>query len=249
LTANAIALGLCSLVWWLVVGRFLGSNTGRFEAYFFSIGPVLGILTAGTNLSILGRTEPTTPLGAQMIAARGRMALRDLLLWLAIAAVGVPTLAAADWLVGIATTPESAQQRYGERSFAVLTVIDGDTFEIDVADGDRGTSRVSLLGVNAPGRTSPHEVPHGYAASAARLTSELLQGVEVRLESIRRDRYGRLRAYVILPDGRMLNRVLIEGGHAYADTRDEHPLREEFVKHEADARSAKRGLWADDQFR
>ena len=38
-----------------------------------------------------------------------------------------------------------------------------------------------------------------------------------------RDKFGRLLNYVYLPDGRMLNRVLIEEGPGFADPRFNHP--------------------------
>jgi len=41
-------------------------------------------------------------------------------------------------------------RRYHGRSFTVVDVLDGDTIEIDVADGQFATTRIRLWGVDAP---------------------------------------------------------------------------------------------------
>lgn len=58
-----------------------------------------------------------------------------------------------------------------------------------------------------------------------------------------RDRYGRLVADVILPDGRVLNHELVRAGFAWWFRRysTDTTLRDL----EAEARADKRGLWAD----
>jgi endonuclease YncB( thermonuclease family) len=58
------------------------------------------------------------------------------------------------------------------------------------------------------------------------------------------DRYGRLVAEVVLPDGRSLNQELIQAGLAWWYR---HFATQETVLQqlEAEARDAKRGLWSD----
>lgn len=59
-----------------------------------------------------------------------------------------------------------------------------------------------------------------------------------------RDRYHRLLAYLVMEEtGRMLNEALVASGHAYADPRFDHPLRERFRELEAGARQSGLGLW------
>ncbi|WP_457600607.1 thermonuclease family protein [Hydrogenivirga sp.] len=103
----------------------------------------------------------------------------------------------------------------------VEKVIDGDTF---LCSGDR----VRLIGIDTPESSYNPRVYKqrslGDARTvvelgrrAKRFTEELIPpGTRVRLELgvQERDRYGRLLAYVWLPDGRMLNEVLLREGYA-----------------------------------
>ncbi|NPA17385.1 thermonuclease family protein [Persephonella sp.] len=58
------------------------------------------------------------------------------------------------------------------------------------------------------------------------------------------DRYGRLLAYVWLPDGRMLNKEIICGGYAYPLTIPPNVKYEkEFLRCFRKAREERRGLW------
>jgi len=88
-----------------------------------------------------------------------------------------------------------------------------------------------------------------FADEASEFTQRLVAGRKVRVElwSRRtRGKYGRLLAYVYLAGtGQMLNELLLETGHAYADRRFEHPRKERFERLERQARRQKRGLWKD----
>ena len=82
-------------------------------------------------------------------------------------------------------------------------------------------------------------------ASAERLGLTLGKKVTVYLEEHRtRGKYGRLLAYVQLPDRRFLNEVLLIEGFAYADLRFGHSFYNRYKQLEAAARSQKKGLWA-----
>lgn len=125
----------------------------------------------------------------------------------------------------------------------VVNVDDGDT--IDVRLGDR-IERVRYIGMDAP------EVPHygvGGARggeAAARLNRSLVGGRRVRLELDveQRDHYGRLLAYIWV-DGVMINVELVRRGYARA-LRIPPNVRYQraFAAAEAEARAARRGLWA-----
>ncbi len=115
-----------------------------------------------------------------------------------------------------------------------MGVVDGDTLKILV---NRQEIRVRLYGIDCPERRQP------FGKRAKQFASELAFGKTVTLIEHGRDRYGRLVAEVILPDGRSLNRELVRAGLAWWYRRyapDDHELG----VLEAEARAAKRGLWS-----
>ncbi len=66
----------------------------------------------------------------------------------------------------------------------------------------------------------------------------------VRLEAHRlRGRYGRLLAYIVLPDGTVLNERLLSEGLAQADDRWPHRDMDRYRQLEDQAKREKRGLW------
>ena len=137
--------------------------------------------------------------------------------------------------------------RYHDRVFTVVKVVDGDTVDVGAPDGRRKSTRIRLRGVDTP---EVAEAPTGemyWGERASRFAKNMLDGRSVRLELIEgdtRDKYGRLLAYVYLGDsGEMFNEMLLRRGHAYADTRFEHPYQEHFVELETEAREAGKGLW------
>lgn len=138
--------------------------------------------------------------------------------------------------------------RYDGKTFTVLCVIDGDTFDVNCPDGDYPHTRIRLWGVDTPETVRPeHRVEH-FGPEASDRTKHLVLHKPVRLELLAhrtRDKYDRLLAYVYLPDGTLLNRELIAGGYGFADTRFDHPRQREFLRQQRQARRHKRGLWAD----
>lgn len=134
--------------------------------------------------------------------------------------------------------------RAGRAQVARITaVIDGDT--LDVAWAGR-PERVRLLGVDTPETVDPDRPVGCYGPEASAFTSRRLQGRTVRLEfdRERRDRFGRLLAYVDI-DGRRFNDELLAGGYARLlvippNGRHARAMLDE----ELGARSAGRGLWA-----
>jgi endonuclease YncB( thermonuclease family) len=95
----------------------------------------------------------------------------------------------------------------------VTWVSDGDTIVVE------GGQRVRYIGINAP------EIAHEdlgkkaetYGYEAKRYNMKLVKAKNVRLEFDieKRDRYGRLLAYVFLPDCTFVNARLVASGHAY----------------------------------
>lgn len=134
---------------------------------------------------------------------------------------------------------------YHDHTFRVTHVVDGDTVHVDAPDGDKHETIIRLWGVDTP-EMHGVEVPEYYGPEAFRFVRGVVLEQAVRLELVpgkTRDRYGRLLAYVYLPDGSMLNEQLIEQGYAYADTRFPHPFKAKFVKLEKRARQDRIGLW------
>ncbi len=185
---------------------------------------------------------------ATKLTARGRRIRRlwrRLLLWGGIAAA-VLALITADrtGLFGRRQGPDIP--RYHGKTFRVANVVDGDTIDIEIPDGDRRCTRIRLWGVDTPETIRPDWPVEHFGPEAGRFTRRVTRGRDVRLELLphrTRDKFGRLLSYVYLPDGRMLNRVLIEEGLGFADPRFNHLYKTEFARLQTEARRARRGLW------
>jgi micrococcal nuclease len=163
-------------------------------------------------------------------------------------------LAAAGALVladrGLLSPPAEDVPRYDGKSFLVARVIDGDTLELAVADDKTGqrVTKVRLWGVDTPETVKPNSQVDYFGPEASAFSKSRAQGqwVTVRLDRRdTRDKYNRLLAYVLLPDGAMLNRELIAEGYGYADPRFPHDLSSEFAALQKQARREGRGLWAN----
>ncbi len=148
-------------------------------------------------------------------------------------------------------TPEQRaadMARYHDVQARVTHVVDGDTLDVAIADGARQTTRIRLWGVNTPETVKPDWPVEHFGPEASAFVKDQALGQTVRLElhpDSTRDAHGRLLAYIILPDGQMLNRVLVEQGYAFADPRYEHPALEEFLGLQDRAHTTRVGLWAN----
>ena len=156
-------------------------------------------------------------------------------------AVLVAALAATSlggWRLGTARSGGAS----GAPAVRVTAVIDGDT--LDVSWGGRA-ERVRLLGVDTPETVDPHRPVGCYGPEAAAFTHRRLQGrtVRLRFDRQRRDRFGRLLAYVEVDGGRF-NDELLAGGYARLlviapNGRHGRAMLDQELK----ARAAGRGLW------
>jgi micrococcal nuclease len=134
-----------------------------------------------------------------------------------------------------------------ETLYRVVRVVDGDTF---VVDRDGGDVVVRLLGVDTPETQHPQEPVECFGREAAARLHELLEDQYVRLEGDASqadiDRYGRLLRYVYLPDGTLVNQLLIKEGYAFEYTYDKpYALQNQFNTEEDMARIQGRGLWGE----
>lgn len=125
----------------------------------------------------------------------------------------------------------------------VTAVVDGDTVVVALADGR--TETVRLLGVDTPETVDPEEPVECFGPEASAYTHTRLEGRHVRLETDRqrRDRYGRLLAYVEV-DGVRFNDELLRLGYAtllVIPPNGAHARA--LLTAELDARTAGRGLW------
>jgi micrococcal nuclease len=138
-------------------------------------------------------------------------------------------------------------QKYHERAFTVLAVVDGDTIDLDIPDGQRLITRIRLIGVDTPETKHPKTGLMYYGPEATDFTKKMVLGnqVTVLLDTVadQRDRYGRLLAYIVLPNGKVLNAELIRQGYGYAYLSFPHS---EFTTYQSlmdQAIAEKRGLW------
>jgi micrococcal nuclease len=128
---------------------------------------------------------------------------------------------------------------------SVVHVTDGDTIAL------RNGEHVRLLGIDTPETKKPGTPVQPCGPEAAAALRGLLAGeypdayaiVTLRYGQRRRDRYGRLLAYVYVR-GKLLNLQLVQRGLAHADRKYKHPRMAVFVAAEEQAKAAQLGLWA-----
>jgi micrococcal nuclease len=129
----------------------------------------------------------------------------------------------------------------GDATAQVRRVVDGDT--ILLTSGER----VRLIGVDTPESVKPGTPVQCYARRASAFTHALLDGARVRLVygAEKRDRYGRLLAYVYRArDGLFVNAELVRRG--YARTLEIAPNTghaRQFAALASGARRDGKGLW------
>jgi micrococcal nuclease len=156
--------------------------------------------------------------------------------------LGVAGFAAA---AGVGDAPAAPRAPAAAEWFVVrgtvVKIVDGDTLDVRVSALRR--ERVRLIGIDTPERGACFFSP---ASTGAR---RLALGRRVRLVGDRtqakRDRYGRLLAYVSLPNGQDLGRQLILGGYGtvYVFNRPFNRVAS-YRAAEAVAQGATAGLWA-----
>jgi len=94
----------------------------------------------------------------------------------------------------------------------VTRVVDGDTIEVELGGG---TERVRYIGIDTPEWTDDRAEARARARDATEANRRLVAGRRVRLELDveKRDRFGRLLAYVWVGDT-LVNETLVREGHA-----------------------------------
>jgi len=159
------------------------------------------------------------------------------------------------WSSKSKTTPKTEGQapsldfeKYHKKNFTVANVIDGDTIDIDVPDAKYPHTRIRLWGIDTPETKNARTHIMYFGPEAAEFTKKLSLGKQVTIyleEHRTRGKYGRLLAYVQLPDRTFLNEALLKEGYAYADTRFKHSFYNKYKQLESVARNNKKGLWKE----
>jgi endonuclease YncB( thermonuclease family) len=140
-------------------------------------------------------------------------------------------------------------QKYHNKTFTVVNVVDGDTFDIDIPDNDQQATRIRPLGIDTPETVDPRQSIMHFGSEASEYAKQLLLNNDVKITidtiSRSRDNYNRLLCFVELSDGRDFGKVMIENGYAYADLRFENGKFDEYVLLQQQALENKIGLWKE----
>ncbi len=121
-------------------------------------------------------------------------------------------------------------------------IADGDTVFVKINNRDE---TVRLIGINTPEIDGKYVSEEFFGKEASEFTKKLVKREKVRLEYDieKRDKYNRLLAYVYLPDGRMLNKILVKNGYAKAYKFFKYKMKKEFIRLEKAAKTECLGLW------
>jgi len=127
----------------------------------------------------------------------------------------------------------------------VVRVVDGDTIRVGLPSGEEP---VRYIGIDTPESVKPGSPVECFAKRASAYNERLVGGERVRLvyDVERRDRYGRLLAYVYRArDNRFVNARLVRRGYAVPLTIPPNVAHaEQFRALASAARRAGRGLWS-----
>jgi micrococcal nuclease len=143
--------------------------------------------------------------------------------------------------------PGMAAAQAGHSPATVVRVVDGDTVEVQLDDG--AVDRVRLIGIDTPEVFDPRKQVQCFGREASAHAHELLDGQAVALELDpspgERDIYGRLLAYLWLPDQRNFGEVMIAEGYAHEYTYNLPYAYQDSFKAAQDAAIANQiGLWS-----
>lgn len=120
-------------------------------------------------------------------------------------------------------------------------VPDGDTLHLE--DG----RKVRLIGIDAPEMATENDPEQYYARESREFLMRLVQNTPLRLETDaqEKDRYGRVLAYVYLPNGRMVNEELVEQGYAfyYPHSNQDREIQEKLLEAQNRAIRLRKGFW------
>ena len=141
------------------------------------------------------------------------------------------TLIVAAWLlwlpVALSAPPETLTGK-------VVSIADGDTFTVLA---EKVQHKIRVEGIDCPERRQP------FGTKARQFTGKLAFGKVVTVRVVTTDRYGRLIARVVMPDGKDLSAELVKAGLAWHYKR--YSKDKQLAALEVEARKARVGLWVD----
>ena len=120
-------------------------------------------------------------------------------------------------------------------------VPDGDT--IFLASGEK----IRLKGIDCPETSHGGKAAQYYAKEARKYMWRLVRKKDLRVDTrqLQADRFGRIVTYVYLPDGRLLNRVMVENGYAFCFPYGKNldAVQKDLVRSQKRAMNSLRGMW------
>lgn len=151
--------------------------------------------------------------------------------------------------------PAAFAEEPQEVFYMVRKVVDGDTLILSTGE------KVRLIGIDTPESRNNRKLKRdaertrkdmdtilALGKRAAQFTRTLAEGKKVRLEFDieKKDRYGRLLAYLYAEDGTFVNAEIVREGYATVLTVPPNVrYKDLFVRLQREAREAKRGLWRE----
>lgn len=131
-------------------------------------------------------------------------------------------------------------------SETVKYVYDGDTFTTN------DNKKVRLLNINTPETAKKNSASEPFSIAAKKQLEKLIDHKKVKLvyDKEKKDKYGRLLAYVYLNDGTFINAEMLKSGMAHLYTFPNNISKfEELKKAEDYARNKKIGLWSHPRYK
>lgn len=138
-------------------------------------------------------------------------------------------------LIGLVTLMSTGFAAGESFTGKVVNVTDGDT--VVVLRAGNIQEKIRLAEIDCP------EKSQAFGQGAKQFTLDKAAQKNVTVEVRDHDRYGRTVGEVFLPDGKSLNRELVRNGYAWWYRR--YSKDESLGELEAQARTARRGLWSD----
>lgn len=140
-----------------------------------------------------------------------------------------------------------------------VRVVDGDTLIVQYKGKNE---RVRLTGIDTPEAAINNKAKKDSERNRIAISEIVKQGkrsksfaksllageqyVLLEFDVRERDHYGRILSYVYLSDGRMVNELMLKAGYASLMTVPPNvKYKDRFIKAYKEARTKKRGLWAD----
>jgi micrococcal nuclease len=145
--------------------------------------------------------------------------------------------------LGIWRPPIPGSTTARQEDAVVTRVVDGDTIHVALGGADE---TVRYIGIDTPESVKPNTPVQCFAEAASAANRRLVDGRRVVLtfDAERRDRYGRLLAYVRRSDGLFVNEQLVRDGYARTLTIPPNVrFAARFSALAAQARDDGRGLW------